>query len=65
MNKPFDLKVIEFKNKIVEEINKSELPITVLSMVMHEIVNVVDAEQQKVIASLLAEQNKKENEEKE
>lgn len=65
MDKPFDLKVIEFKNKIVEEINKSELPITVLSMVMHEIVNVVDAEQQKVIASLLAEQNKKENKEEE
>lgn len=65
MDKPFDLKVIEFKNKIVEEINKSELPITVLSMIMHEIVNVVDAEQQKVIASLLAEQNKKENKEEE
>lgn len=65
MDKPFDLKVIEFKNKIVEEINKSELPITVLSIVMHEIVNVVDAEQQKVIASLLAEQNKKENKEEE
>jgi hypothetical protein len=36
MEKPISLKILDFKEKMAEEINKSELPICVIKTIMKE-----------------------------
>lgn len=42
MDKSIDLIIPEIKDKIVSVLNESKLPITIISMIIHEISGVVD-----------------------
>lgn len=50
--KPFDLVVIETKNKFVEAVNNSELPLTVIQYILTEIQNAVTTELNKSLPQL-------------
>lgn len=51
-NKPLDLTIIETKNKFIEVVNNSGLPLTVLQYILTEIQNAVATELNKSLPQL-------------
>jgi hypothetical protein len=52
MDKPFDLLVTETRDKIINTINKSGLPITVTSLILSEITRAVNTKAEQTVSIL-------------
>jgi hypothetical protein len=64
MEKTFDMAVIETKQLIIKTLNESNLPITVISMIIKEIDNIMNNEVKISLERQISEINKKMEEEK-
>lgn len=53
MEKQIDLMIYDFKNSIIDKINESGLPITILHMIFEDIMQMLTVEQQKQLSILL------------
>ncbi len=59
MNKPFTLQVQEIEQKLVEDINNSQLPAYVLKTILQNMYNQLEMIEQEEIAKYNEEQEKK------
>lgn len=57
-NKPFDLTVLDTKNELIEVINKSGLPFSVLKFIVAELKTAIDSELEKTLPQLRENYNK-------
>ena len=51
MDKPINLYIVETKENILNEIKKSNLPITIIQMIINEIANVINIQTNNVVKS--------------
>ena len=58
MNKPLSLKVREFESKLVEEVNKSELPAFCLKQILEKIYSELTKIENEEIEKYLEQKNK-------
>jgi len=58
MQKPIDLLIVDTKTELVNKLNKTGLPISIMSMILHEIVDIVDKQ-----LNIQVEQQRKQYEE--
>lgn len=57
-NKGPNLKIVEFKTKIIDEINASKIPVSIVSLVLENILNEVRGHEKNIVETELEEFNK-------
>lgn len=64
MDKPINLYIVETKENILNEIKKSNLPITIIQMIINEIANVINAQADNIVKKEKVEYLKQKEENK-
>lgn len=64
MDKPINMYIVETKENIWNEIKKSNLPITIIQMIINEIANVINAQADNIVKKEKVEYLKQKEENK-
>jgi hypothetical protein len=64
MDKSINLYIVEIKENILNEIKKSNLPITIIQMIVNEIANVINAQADNIVKKEKVEYLKQKEENK-